>query len=75
MSAGHHLPGARALPPLSPITLVESDLMMNALTQTVGELDLGTFIQLRREILKNPELGAHTPLTAELVASKLEDWG
>jgi len=52
---------------------------MNALnqtqTRTLAEPDLGTFIQLRREIHQNPELGAHTPLTAELVASKLEDWG
>jgi hypothetical protein len=44
---------------------------MNALTRTVGELGPGTFIQLRGLIHQDPELGAHTPLTGELVASKL----
>ena len=44
-------------------------------TQTLAQLDLDTFILLRREIHQNPELGADTPLTAELVARKLEDWG
>ncbi|WP_342246213.1 amidohydrolase [Pseudomonas sp. OTU5201] len=48
---------------------------MNALIQPGAELDLDAFVQLRRVIHQAPELGGDTPLTAELVASRLEAWG
>lgn len=48
---------------------------MNAPIQPGAELDLDAFVQLRRQIHQAPELGGDTPLTAELVADRLEAWG
>ena len=48
---------------------------MNTFASVTLKADLEDFVRLRHDIHMTPELGSDTPITAELVASRLETWG
>lgn len=48
---------------------------MNTFTSATLKADLEDFVRLRHDIHMTPELGSDTPITAELVASRLASWG